>query len=149
MSAVEDDTGAAHSDRPAVPASAWQHWGGFVSGGVLAFGVDSTVLMLLTRAAGMPTLAARLAAISVAMVASWLFHRTVTFPVAAKPSAGEFARFAALAWGAAALNYAIFAALVVLWPSLHPVLAVAIASAFAMVLSYLGMRFGVFRRPPE
>ena len=105
--------------------------------------------MLLTRLAGAPVLVARLAAIAMAMFASWLINRTLTFPVAGPPSLREFARFAAVAWIAAALNYGIFAVLIFLLPALHPVAAIAIASLGAMAFSYVGMRYGVFNRPRD
>jgi putative flippase GtrA len=130
--------------EPAPRSSPRRHWTGFLLGGAVAFGVDSAVTMLLTRLVGAPVLIARLAAISLAMIASWLINRTITFPVAGPPSLPEFARFAAVAWMAAALNYAMFAAVIFLVPALHPVAAIAIASLAAMAFSYLGMRFGVF-----
>ena len=127
-------------------SSPLRHWSGFVAGGVVAFGVDSAVTLLLTRLAGAPVLIARLAAIALAMIASWLINRTITFPVSGPPSLVEFVRFAAVAWTAAALNYAVFAALIFVEPTLHPIAAIAIASLCAMALSYLGMRFGVFNK---
>ena len=126
-------------------AARFRHWGGFVLAGGTAFLADSAVLMLLSRVMGIPPLAARLVAIALAMVVSWLINRSVTFPVDARPSLAEFGRFAAVAWVAAALNYAVFAGLIVLVPTMHPVLAIGIASLCAMTLSYLGMKFGVFR----
>ena len=56
-----------------------------------------------------------------------------------------------MAWSAAALNYAIYAAILFSVPALAPELAVAGASSVAMVASYGGMRFGVFtkRSPPN
>lgn len=130
----------------ASPISPWRHWTGFLLGGAVAFGIDSAVTMLLTRLAGAPVLVARLAAIAMAMFASWLINRTITFPVASPPSLPEFARFAAVAWMAAVVNYAIFAALIFLFPALHPVLGIAAASICAMTFSYFGMRFGVFKK---
>ena len=114
--------------------------------GTVAFLVDSAVLMILHQALGLPVLGARLAGISLAMAASWAINRTITFPVPAAPTLAEFGRFAAVAWMAAAVNYAIFAVLIVLVPAIHPVLAIFIASGCAMTLAYLGMRFGVFRQ---
>ena len=134
------------SGAGAVSARDWRHLGAFVIGGLLAFCVDGGVLMILTRLAGAPALAARLVAIALAMVVSWLFHRTVTFPVVGPPTAGEFLRFAALGWTTAAFNYAVFALMLLLLPALHPLLAVVVASACAMVLSYFGMRLGVFAK---
>jgi putative flippase GtrA len=115
-------------------------------GGAVAFGVDSAVTLLLTRLIGVPVLFARLAAIALAMVASWLINRTITFPVAGPPALSEFTRFAAVAWMAAALNYAIFAGVLFIAPTFHPVAAIAIASLVAMTFSYLGMRFSVFNK---
>ena len=102
--------------------------------------------MLLTRLAGAPVLIARLFAIGAAMLASWLINRTITFPVAGPPSLREFAQFAAIAWIAAAVNYAIFAAIVFLVPNLNPVFGIAAASLCAMSFSYFGMRYGVFTK---
>lgn len=124
-----------------------RHWGGFLLGGGTAFAVDAGILMLLTRIVGVPALAARLVAIATAMVVSWLINRTVTFPTGVPPSVGELLRFAAVAWTAAAVNYLVFAGLILLWPVIHPVAAVGLASLVAMCFSYAGMRFGVFRRP--
>ena len=129
--------------------SGLRHWGGFLLGGGMAFAVDSGVLMLLTRVVGVPALAARLVAIATAMVVSWLINRTLTFRSGARASIGEFARFAAVAWTAAAINYLVFAGLILFWPAIHPVAAVGLASLVAMCFSYAGMRFGVFRRPAE
>ena len=80
--------------------------------GSVAFAVDAGVLTLLTQAVGMPVLAARLIAISLAMVVSWLINRSLTFQVRTPPALLEFVRFASVAWTAAALNYAVFAALI-------------------------------------
>lgn len=123
-----------------------RRWVTFATGGGVAFLVDAGVLMALTRLAGMNPLPARLLAIAAAMVVSWGFHRTFTFPMKAAPTLTEFLRFVALGWAAAALNYAVFAALVLMVPSLHHVLAIAVACLFAMVLSFAGMRFGVFAK---
>jgi putative flippase GtrA len=128
------------------PSGASTPVGGFVLAGSMAFLVDSAVLMALTRVVGLPVLGARLLAIATAMVVSWLINRSITFPVRARPGLAEFARFAAVAWSAAVMNYAVFAVLVFLIPALHPVAAIGIASLCAMTLSYIGMKFGVFDR---
>jgi putative flippase GtrA len=128
------------------PMTGARHWGGFLLAGTAAYLVDSAVLMLLSHGLGLPVLVARLVAISVAMVVSWLINRRITFAAVEGASLHEFARFAAVSWTAAALNYVIFAGLIVFLPGLHPVLAIAIASLFAMALSYAGMRFRVFNR---
>ena len=136
--------------HPAIRRQA-RHWGGFLLGGTTAFVVDGTVFMVLSGAAGVPVLAARLAAISVAMVVSWLINRTITFSLRTRSSLPEFARFAGVGWAAAAVNYAVFAGLVVGGPfllgrSLHPVAAIAVSSLGAMTVAYLGMKLAVFHK---
>lgn len=145
MSGQKRNPDAPRRTVPRVPVSPLRHWSGFLLAGATAFIVDSALSMALAWC-GVPLLAARLLAITVAMVASWLINRAVTFAADGPPRFAEFLRFAAVAWMAAALNYAIFAALILLWPGWHPVLAIAIASLFAMVLAYAGMRFRVFHQ---
>ena len=119
-----------------------------VSGGT-AFTVDALVLALLTRVFGLHPIAARLAAIALAMVAGWLMHRTYTFEVKARPSLAEFLRYAGVAWSAAALNYGVFVLVVLAYPGVEPLAALVVSSAVSMVFSYLGMRFAAFRHRGE
>ena len=128
------------------PRAVARHIGGFATSGAIAFTVDATVLSILTRGIGVDPFAARLAAISIAMVAGWLSHRRLTFDVEARASIGEFASYAAVAWTSAALNFATYAAILVLRPETDPLAALVAASLVAMTFSYLGMRFGVFRK---
>ena len=46
---------------------------------------------------------------------------------------------------AAGVNYAIFVAIMLIWPDTLPLMALVVASLAAMVVSYIGMRFGAFR----
>jgi putative flippase GtrA len=129
-----------------------RHGLAFVISGGTAFTVDAVVLKLLTWVFGIHPIAARLGAISLAMVAGWLMHRTYTFAVAAPPSAPEFLRYAGVAWSAAAVNYGVFVVVVLAYPAIEPLAALVISSAVAMVFSYLGMRFAAFRQrrtPPR
>lgn len=122
-----------------------RHWLGFLVSGGVAFAVDAMVLELLTTVAGLHPIAARLVAISLAMVAGWLMHRTLTFAVPTPPSAREFLRYAGVAWTAAALNYGLFVLIILGRPATAPLVALVVASIAAMVFSYLGMRFAAFR----
>ena len=83
------------------------------------------------------------------MVFAWLMHRNVTFAVAAPPRLSEFARFAVVAGSANALNYAIYAAILLVWPATWPFAALVVSTGIATAASYLGFRFGVFRREGE
>ncbi|MEM9027882.1 MAG: GtrA family protein [Pseudomonadota bacterium] len=124
----------------------FRHFGGFVLAGAMALIVDIIVLQLLISLASLPAAMARLVAIAMAMVVSWLINRTVTFAVAAPPSWSEFSKFAAASWLAQAVNYGVFLVLLAAVPNLPAALAVVGASLVAMVVSYIGFRYGVFRQ---
>lgn len=134
------------SDGQKGARTAVHHWAGFLAGGAIAFAVDAGVLTLLTRGFDADPFLARLAAIAVAMVAGWRAHRQLTFAVSSPPTLAEFASYATLAWSVAALNYAVYAAVLLLAPGTEPVLALIVSSIAAMTASYLGMRLGVFRK---
>lgn len=123
-----------------------RHGLGFLVSGGTALAVDALVLELLTALLGLHPIAARLVAISLAMVAGWLMHRTLTFAVPTPPSVSEFLRYASVAWTAAALNYALFVAILLARPATEPLAALVVSSAAAMLFAYLGMRFGAFRQ---
>ncbi len=122
-----------------------RHLGAFLSAGTLAFAIDALVLLILTRLLGVDPFLARIAAISLAMVAGWLAHRTFTFRLKTAPTPAEFLRYAGVAWGVAAVNYAVYAAILLLIEATPPLAAMVISSLVAMVVSYAGMRLAVFR----
>ncbi len=150
MSAPHDETaGTEKAGRTTAGtdlASQLRHWGGFVVSGGIAFTTDALVLESLTRFAGLPPLVARLAAIACAMVAGWLAHRRLTFDLPTRPTPKEFLGYAAVAWTSAGINYAVFAAILLWRPATYPLVALVGASLVAMTFSYLGMRFGAFRK---
>lgn len=122
------------------------HFGGFLAAGTLAFLTDIAVFQSAHDLLSVPALLARPVSISVAMVVSWLINRTVTFPMPGPPRLKEFLHFAAYAWAAAALNYAVFAAGLWLWPNIWLPAAIFVASLAAMGFAYVNMRFAVFRK---
>ncbi len=134
------DTGQPFSYR------SFRHWGGFLFSGGSAFLVDLGINLGLIHFAGLNPLLSRLVSIACAMVFAWLMHRNVTFAVATPPRLSEFLRFAAVAGSANALNYAIYAAILLAWPVVPPLAAQIVSTAVATAASYLGFRFGVFRR---
>lgn len=145
---MSEDLASASTDRdgPRQPrTSGARHWGGFLVSGGLAFATDAGMLALLTRGFGIGPFVARALAIACAMVVGWLGHRRLTFDVPARPSWREFAHYAALQWTSVASNYGLYALLLALWPRLEPLPAMFVSSLVAMAVSYLGMRFGVFR----
>lgn len=138
--ATRDGTGAA-------AGTDWTHWLGFLVSGLFAFATDATVLEIGIRLLELDPLVARVGAILVAMIVGWLSHRRLTFRVAAPPSSAEFARYAASASTAAILNWAVYAFLLIMSPSLPPLGAMTMSSVVAMLFSYISMRYAVFGRP--
>lgn len=123
-----------------------RHWMGFLASGGLAFATDASVLALLTKVFGVGPLVARLIAIACAMVVGWQAHRRLTFAVAKPASVQEFLSYAALQWVAVGVNYAVYSAILLTKLTSEPLVALVAASLVAMVVSYLGMRFGVFKK---
>jgi putative flippase GtrA len=127
----------------------FRHWGGFLFSGGVAFLVDAGITTGLIKFAAADPFSARFIAVVIAMVVAWLMHRRVTFNVQRSPSWGEFLRFAAVAWSASALNYFIYAAILLVRPTTMPILALIVSSGAAAIFSYVGFRLGVFRQPPS
>jgi putative flippase GtrA len=137
---------AAFPRRSLAPGSPLRHYCGFLLAGALALITDGALLEIQTRIMGLDPLLARPFAIAVAMVVSWLVNRTVTFAVEAPPTRREFVRFAAVSWTAQAVNYLLFASLLVMRPATPALLALVLASLVAMFISYFGFRYRVFRQ---
>ena len=129
------------------PVSRTRHYGGFVLAGLLALTTDGLILEGLTVAGWHPLLARPLA-IATAMVVSWLINRSITFAVPGRPTFREYVRFAAVSWSAQAVNYAVFGAILISHPVTPPLLALVLASLVAMLVSYVGFRYGVFANGP-
>ncbi|MEQ1714642.1 MAG: GtrA family protein [Hyphomicrobium sp.] len=125
----------------------WAHGAGFLVSGLLAFATDAGVLWMVTHSGAMNPYTGRLVAIAVAMVVAYFAHRTLTFGVSEPPGLRQFAKFCSLAATANAINYAIYAGILIAHPDSPPLYALLVATLVATVVSYLGMRFGVFRRP--
>jgi putative flippase GtrA len=122
-----------------------RHGLAFLLSGGLAFTADAITLKSLTLLFGLNPLLARLFAIALAMLVGWLAHRSFTFAVRVPPSLTEFLRYAAVGWSVAAVNYGLFVLILLLWPAAEPLLALVVASLFATLFAYLGMRYGAFR----
>lgn len=152
---MRDDLGLPRDDREQQPSaepseglSALMKALGFAASGGLAFLTDALTLETLVSVFEVPPAIARAIAIALAMVVGWFSHRTLTFRIARPPSISEFVRYAGVAWVAAAVNYTIFLAILWLLPDVRPLGALVVASLLAMIVSYVGMKFGVFRQPP-
>jgi putative flippase GtrA len=131
--------------QPDKPQSRLMHLIGFLVSGGVAFGTDAAVLEVLLKVTTWPPIACRLIAIPCAMVVGWRMHRRHTFTVQTASTWREFRDFAAVGWSAALVNYLIFAGLVLAFPTMLPFAALVVSSIVAMIFSYLGYRFHVFR----
>lgn len=120
----------------------------FLIAGFSAFAVDAAMLHWLV-ALGLSPLTARPFAILIAMICGWLINRTWTFPMAGRPRLAEFARYAAVASISSLINYAVFAAVLILRPATLPFVALVIATAISTIVSYSGYRFFTFRHRPK
>lgn len=125
-----------------------RHGFAFLVCGFISLCVDALILKLLTLLFGLHPIVARLAAISVAMVAGWLSHRTFTFALTTPPTLAEFLRYVAIGWAVSAINYGLFVVIMLARPALEPLIALVASSLVAMVFAYLGMRYGAFRVRP-
>jgi putative flippase GtrA len=118
-----------------------------VVGGV-GFVVDAGVLQALISLAGWGPVEARAVAIPVAVFATWLLNRTVTFPESSGgPALRSLLRYAAVSAAGAGVNFLVFTLLVLASREMAamPMVPLAIASIAALVVNYLGSKHFAFR----
>lgn len=129
----------------------------FATTGGIGFVIDVGTLTLLNAGFGVNPYVARVFAIAVAMVSTWLINRRWTWKVHEKTTdaravVAEGVRYVTVAVGAALVNYAVYAA--TLWllltaglgpeDALPPASAV-VGSGVAMFVSYYGYSRFAFR----
>ena len=114
--------------------------------GGAGFVIDAGLTLALITA-GVPPLLARPPAILAAMVFTWLANRTLTFRVSRERTMEEALRYSAVAVFVALVNYLIYSVLAL--HGLAPFIAIAIATALAMFLSYFGYKHFAFRMPAD
>jgi putative flippase GtrA len=118
----------------------------FAIAGGSGFVTDAAVLALLLHATPLDPFSARLIAIAVAMCVTWLLNRTFTFGKSGRHVLSEGARYGGVGVTSAILNYAVYSAVLIAFPTVPPLAALVIASAAAMAFSYFGYSRFVFRR---
>ena len=123
-----------------------KQFGWFVIAGSLGFLCDVGMLAVLLRVSPLGPFSARVIAILFALGVTWVFNRSLTFGKSRFPLLLEGARYGSVGLLSALLNYAIYAAALLLIPSLHPLLAVVIASGGAMAFSWAGYSRFVFQK---
>ena len=112
--------------------------------GGAGFLVDAGVLALLLHVSPLGPFSARIVAIAAAMLVTFWLNRTFTFGRSDRSLAVEGTRYGGVGISAALLNYAVYAVILLVFPAVWPVLAVAVASVVAMVWSFLGYSRFVF-----
>ena len=113
--------------------------------GGIGFVVDAGLTTTLIHAALDP-FTARIVAIACAMLVTWRLNRAITFGASDTSQKSEGARYLAVALSAAAVNYTVYAALMLAFPALIPAIAVALATGVSMVVSYFGFSRFAFKR---
>jgi putative flippase GtrA len=118
----------------------------FVFVGGIGFVADAGMLALLLQATPLGPLAARLASVAFALTVTWLCNRTLTFGPSERGLIVEGTRYGGVGITSSIVNYLIYGGLLLAMPWMAPLLALAIASLAAMMLSYLGYSRLVFDR---
>jgi putative flippase GtrA len=114
--------------------------------GAAGFLVDAGTLALVLITTPLDAFSARLIAIAVALNATWLLNRTVTFGRSGHSMAGEAARYGSVGIAGSAVNYAIYSTVLLMLPKAGAFAALFIASGSVMVLSYFGYSRLVFQQ---
>jgi putative flippase GtrA len=122
-----------------------RHGLAFLVSGTVAFLVDAGVLKVLAAVFGFHPVLARVVSLLLALVTSWLLQRRFTFRLTTPPTFAELLRYLGVQSTVAAINYGIFVLILVLWPAIDPLLALAVSCIIGMFFSYFGIRFGAFR----
>ena len=114
--------------------------------GGLGFLTDAAILQSLLATTLLDPISARLVSIGLALFVTWLLNRYLTFAPSSRGTVVEGARYGGIGIASSALNYAVYAALILAVPSMVPLAALAIASVIAMGFSFLGYSRLVFDR---
>lgn len=123
-----------------------QRVSGFVMAGGSAFVLDALVLSALTRGYGLDPFSARAIAMTLASLWTWQINRHFSFGRAHDGAAREGLRYAGVVLAAAAVNYGVYAAVLVLVRGAVPLAALVAGTGVAMFVSFFGFDRFVFRK---
>ncbi|MDJ0894681.1 MAG: GtrA family protein [Alphaproteobacteria bacterium] len=121
--------------------------------GTAGFLADAAVLWILVQQGDLPPVIARLFSFPPAFVLTWMLNRHWTFATGRQRGLrSQFVLYAFVQLSGLAVNYGSFALIVTATPfwNDHPVLALAIASIIAAVLTYVLSKviaFGALKTP--
>jgi putative flippase GtrA len=118
----------------------------FIVAGGIGFLIDAGVLSFLLATTKIDPFSARLVSIAAALSATWMLNRNITFGPSDRPLLVEGARYGGVGATTSLINYAVYSVLLIIYPGLPPLVSLIVASAVAMVLSYIGYSRLVFRR---
>ncbi len=116
--------------------------------GVVGFVIDATALYLLINLGDLGPYITRVYSFVLAASVTWALHRNFTFKASAKGApARQWARFVVINTFGAAINYGVYAALLLASDFFlsQPVLAVAVGSLAAWAFNFAASRRYVFR----
>jgi putative flippase GtrA len=124
----------------------------FAAIGVIGYLVDATITYVGAKYLGLSPELARPPGFLVATIVNFSLNRSITFRRSRAPLLRAFFRYCGVAAVGLAVNYAVYSVCVVLaprigigvTPAILP-LFVAVGSAAAMVLTFVGFRFFAFR----
>jgi putative flippase GtrA len=124
----------------------------FAAIGVIGYLVDATITYVGAKYLGLSPELARPPGFLVATIVNFALNRSITFRRSRAPLLRAFFRYCGVAAVGLAVNYAVYSVCVVLaprigigvTPAILPVF-VAVGSAAAMVLTFVGFRFFAFR----
>ncbi len=112
--------------------------------GGTGFAVDALVLSLLHYVMGLDPFSARVVSMSAATFTTWRLNRTHTFAASNRSQAHEGVRYATVAAIAAAVNYGVYALVLLVWRHVPPIAALVIGAGSAMAFAYAGYSRVVF-----
>ena len=127
-----------------VPASEAHRFFRFALVGGTGFVIDAGLLAMLHHGAGLDPFLSRLISISASAFITWRLNRGLTFGASGLSQASEGMRYGAVASLTAGFNYLVYAAALLMWPTLPPLAAAVLATLAAMSFSYAGYSRLVF-----
>ena len=119
----------------------------FILVGLIGFAVDFGTLATLMET-GVDAPIARLGSMFLAALCTWRLNRSLTFEPSSTSQSSEGLRYLIVVVSAFAVNYAVFVGLILSFPQIPAVLAVAIATGTSMWVSYFGFALLAFQMKP-
>lgn len=113
--------------------------------GAAGFAVDAGALALVLKLTALDAFSARIIAIGVALCATWMLNRTLTFGKSGRSLAGEAMRYGGVGIAGSVVNYFIYSTVLLAAPQAGAFAALFIASSSLMLLSYFGYSRLVFQ----